>query len=44
MTQITEAQLALYQSLFCGRTDVYARRWEKGDKFGYAPAYQFDWG
>ncbi len=40
---ISEEQLALYQSLFRGRTDVYARRWEKNGRSGYSPAYQFDW-
>lgn len=30
-------------SLFRGREDVYARRWEKGDKSGYSPAYDFNW-
>ncbi|NBX50537.1 restriction endonuclease subunit R, partial [bacterium] len=43
MTSVTEDQLNLYLSLFRGRTDVFAKRWEKGEKSGYAPAYQFDW-
>jgi len=30
-------------SLFKGRTDIYARRWEKRGKTGYTPAYSFDW-
>ena len=30
-------------SLFRGRTDIYARRWEKYGKSGYTPAYRFDW-
>jgi len=30
-------------SLFRGRTDVYARRWEKDDRSGYSPAYEFKW-
>ncbi|NCO98186.1 hypothetical protein GW864_03360 [bacterium] len=29
--------------IFSGRRDVYARRWEKNDKNGYSPAYQFSW-
>ncbi len=41
---VSEEQLELYQSLFRGRTDVYARRWEKNGRSGYSPAYQFDWG
>jgi len=43
MIYITEEQLNLYLSLFKGRTDVYARRWEKNGKSGYTPAYKFDW-
>ena len=30
-------------SLFRGRTDVYARRWEKDERSGYTPAYEFNW-
>ncbi|MBI5412046.1 hypothetical protein HZA43_02610 [Candidatus Peregrinibacteria bacterium] len=30
-------------SLFRGRTDIYARRWEKNGKSGYSPAYEFSW-
>jgi len=29
MISINEQQLELYMSLFRGRTEVYARRWEK---------------
>jgi superfamily II DNA or RNA helicase len=43
MVSVTEDQLNLYLSLFRGRTDVYARRWEKEGKSGYSPAYDFDW-
>jgi len=43
MLFISEEQLSLYMSLFRGRTDVYARRWEKRGKTGYTPAYSFDW-
>jgi len=43
MNSINEDELERYLSLFRGRQDVYARRWEKGEKSGYAPAYQFDW-
>ncbi len=32
-----------YRTLFRGRDDVYARRWEKGGKSGWSPAYAFDW-
>ena len=30
-------------SLFRGRIDTYARRWEKDGRSGYSPAYDFDW-
>jgi len=30
-------------SLFQGRKDVYARRWEKDGRSGYSPAYEFNW-
>ena len=43
MTTITGQQLELYMSLFRGRTDVYARRWEKDGRSGYSPAYEFNW-
>ena len=35
-------QLQLFKSLFKGREDVFAIRWEKGNKSGYMPAYFFD--
>lgn len=43
MLYISEEQLNLYMSLFRGREDIYARRWEKYGKSGYTPAYRFDW-
>jgi hypothetical protein len=43
MLCVSEEQLSLYMSLFKGRTDIYARRWEKHGKTGYTPAYSFDW-
>lgn len=43
MAIINEQQLALYMSLFRGRTDVYARHWEKEGRSGYSSAYAFDW-
>jgi len=30
-------------SLFHGRIDIYARRWEKNGRSGYSPAYEFNW-
>jgi len=35
-------RLFLYKSLFKGREDVFALRWEKGGKSSYMPAYSFD--
>ena len=43
MQTITEEQLNLYQSLFRGRTDVYARYWEKNGQANYSPAYDVNW-
>ena len=43
MSEFTTTQIDLYESLFRGRNDVYAHRWEKGDKSGWSPAYTFDW-
>ncbi len=43
MISATEEQLVLFASLFRGRTDVFARRWEMNGKIGYAPAYDVDW-
>ncbi len=37
-------RIALFRSLFRGREDVYARRWERADgSHGYAPAAVKDW-
>lgn len=30
-------------TLFRGRSDAYARRWEKDGRSGYSPAYDFNW-
>jgi hypothetical protein len=38
-----QAKLQLFMSLFRAREDVYALRWEKGEKHGYAPAADMDW-
>lgn len=35
--------IELYLTLFRGREDVYARRWEKSNKSGWSPAYAFNW-
>jgi hypothetical protein len=34
--------IQLFRSLFKGREDVFAVRWEKGNKSGYMPAYFYD--
>lgn len=43
MISISEQQLELFMSLFRGRTDVYARHWEKDGRSGYSPTYEFNW-
>ena len=35
-------QIRLFRSIFRGRDDVFAVRWEKGNKTGYMPSYTFD--
>lgn len=32
----------IFKSVFKGRDDVFAIRWEKGNKSGYLPAYNYD--
>src|SRR5690606_32405652 len=34
--------IPMLRSLFKGREDVFAVRWEKGNHSGYMPAYQYD--
>ena len=36
------ADLALFKSIFKGRDDVFAVRWESGGKAGYMPSYYLD--
>ncbi|MDD3721913.1 MAG: DEAD/DEAH box helicase family protein [Lutibacter sp.] len=36
------SQIQIFRSLFKGREDVFAVRWEKGSKSGYMPAYFYD--
>jgi hypothetical protein len=39
-----QKRIALFRSLFRGREDVYARRWESPDgRSGYSPASEKDW-
>jgi superfamily II DNA or RNA helicase len=39
---IDPTDLMTYRSLFRGREDAFAIRWENGNKSGYMPCYQFD--
>lgn len=43
MQYITEEKLRIFKQLFRGRSDVFAKRWEKNGKSGYSPAYDIDW-
>ncbi len=43
MNTITFEQIQLFMSLFKGRNDIYAKRWEKDGRNGYSPAYQLNW-
>lgn len=36
------SNIELFKSVFSGREDVFAVRWEKGSKSGYMPAYFYD--
>ncbi len=38
----SQTKISLFRSLFKGREDVFATRWEKDKKSGYMPAYFFD--
>ena len=43
-TLTTEQKIALFRSLFRGREDVYAQRWESPDgRSGYSPKTERDW-
>jgi len=43
MPDFSEAQVSLFLSLFKGREDVFAVRWEHDGKSGYMPAYDLKW-
>ena len=43
MNFISDENIELYSSLFRGRTDAFARFWEKNGRSGYSPAYSFSW-
>lgn len=42
MDESTPDNINVFHSLFKGREDVFAVRWEKGNKSGYVPAYFYD--
>lgn len=35
-------QMKLFHSIFKGREDVFAIRWEKSGKYSYMPVYNYD--
>lgn len=39
---VNQENIKVFRSLFYGREDVFAIRWEKGGKSGYIPAYHYD--
>ncbi len=39
---VTSKEINLLKSLFKGREDAFAIHWQKGNKSGYMPAYQYD--
>jgi superfamily II DNA or RNA helicase len=43
MLDISDALIKEFLSLFRGREDVFALRWEKDGKSGYMPAYDLNW-
>ncbi len=42
MDDIFSNQIRIFKSVFKGREDVFAIRWEKENKSGYMPSYSFD--
>lgn len=42
MSSVSPEQLKLFKSLFKGREDVFALRWEKNGKGNYIPAFSYD--
>lgn len=42
MDETSPKNIDIFRSLFKGREDVFAVRWEKSGKSGYMPAYQYD--
>ncbi len=42
MNELQKQQIQHFKSVFKGREDVFAVRWETGKKSGYMPAYTYD--
>ena len=42
MNDISNEHINTFRSLFQGREDVFAVRWEKSGKSGYMPSYHYD--
>ena len=42
MKEILQNKINIFRSIFKGREDVFAIRWEKGNKSGYMPAKAYD--
>ncbi len=43
MSDISNERVKIFLSLFRGRNDAFAIRWEKDNKSGYVPAYDLNW-
>ncbi|AEW00907.1 type III restriction protein res subunit [Niastella koreensis GR20-10] len=43
ITPLSNESLHVFRSLFKGRQDVFAIRWEKDGRSGYMPAYDLNW-
>jgi hypothetical protein len=43
MIPISKESLHVFLSLFRGRQDVFAIRWERDGRSGYMPAYDLNW-
>jgi hypothetical protein len=43
MTTLSKESLNVYMSLFRGRQDAFAIRWDRDGRSGYMPAYDLNW-
>ena len=43
MIDPSDQHLILFASLFRGRQNIYARRWERESRSGYMPACDVEW-